>query len=228
MMQWCQSGSAWIGGSSDHQPEWVVGWLHGLGATGAEFKPVIEALSYQWQASVEWHVLQAPDRPVTLHGGRVMPAWYDLYGLSENATQDVVGIQAAAQNLQHWCQAQLDRGLQSRQIILIGFSQGGALALYTALTMPMTLGAVVGLSTYLPLTDQLSQAVVTQSAPICLMHGDQDPLIPSSAATATHTHLKQLTQGAVDLFWYPMGHTVCPEQIDQLIQWLSALSPREA
>ncbi len=218
----------WVGYSSEapsmnENPDWVVCVLHGLGAQGVEFKDMIEPLAQQWKCSTQWHILQAPDRPVTRQGGAVMPAWYDVYDLSLDSKQDTQGIHQAADQLHQWCHQQVQAGIPSKKIILMGFSQGGALALYSALTLGLPLGGVVALSTYLPLKEELEAMSIEQTAPICLMHGTQDTVLTPEFAETTQAYLTQSYPGALDVFWYPMAHTVCMAQLIDLKDWLLRL-----
>ncbi|MDX1487563.1 MAG: alpha/beta fold hydrolase [Acidiferrobacterales bacterium] len=199
-------------------------WLHGLGADGHDFEPVVPMLGLPATLGLRFVFPHAPLRPVTINGGAVMRAWYDIVAAPEGFRGDVEHIREAAAILQQLIRRELKRGIAARRIAVAGFSQGGAIALYTALRYPSRLAGVLALSTYLPLADTLEteRAACNNDVPVFMAHGVYDPLIPLARAEESRTLLTQL---GYDIVWqvYPMLHSVCPEEIEQIGVWLSAV-----
>ncbi len=166
----------------------------------------------------------APLRPVTINGGAVMRAWYDIVAAPEGFRGDVEHIREAAAILQQLIRRESQRGIAARRIVVAGFSQGGAIALYTALRYPSRLAGVLALSTYLPLADTLAaeRAACNDDIPLFMAHGTYDPLIALARAEESRTLLTRL---GYHITWqtYPMPHSVCPEEIVQIGTWLSAV-----
>lgn len=185
-------------------------WLHGLGSSGDDFLDVIPMLSLRKTTRVL--LPDAPERPITLNGGYPMPAWYDLYDLTfPRQKEDLAGIAQSALWVKELMQGENQRGIANENIMLVGFSQGGALALHVGLRQ-MCAG-IVALSTYL--TDAANTPKAHDQRPILFMHGTQDTVVPMSAGqSALHT-LKTL---GYQTAWhdYPMAHSLCPPQIQDL------------
>ncbi|MBU0687888.1 MAG: carboxylesterase [Gammaproteobacteria bacterium] len=213
---------------SGREPRYSMIWLHGLGASGDDFVPVAEAL--QLPHAVRHIFPHAPQMPVTLNGGFVMPAWYDIYNAdatswnrTDNATmQDGVGIRASQQAIDAFIEHEIARGIPPANIFLAGFSQGGAIALQCGLRRQAGLGGILALSTYLPLADTL-QTEACQAGletPLFMAHGRQDTVVPY--ALGTHS-LKLLQEAGSKVDWheYDMPHSVCMEEIDDISGWLS-------
>ena len=193
-------------------------WLHGLGADGHDFEPVVPALRLPDSLGVRFIFPNAPARPVTINGGMVMPAWYDIYGLDDGAPVDLAGIEAAAADLASLVAAEGESGVPPERVVLAGFSQGGLVALATALRMKEPLAGVMALSTYLP------QAVLAEGAPrrvVFQAHGRQDPVIPLAVGQAARDRL--LAAGH-EVAWheYDMAHALCAEEVDDIRAWLLA------
>ena len=193
-------------------------WLHGLGADGHDFAPVVEQLDLP---QVRFVLPHAPQRPVTLNGGYVMPAWYDLLGLEMGAPQDEVGIRAAQCDIEALIAREQARGIPPERIVLAGFSQGGALALHTALRHPQRLAGVLALSTYLPLQPLLERErhMANAGLPIFVAHGVDDTVIGLDICRLTVDVLAQHGY-ALTCREYPMPHAVCPEEIDDIRSFL--------
>ena len=199
----------------------TVIWLHGLGADGHDFEPLV----LQWQLADEFgarFVLpHAPVQPVTLNGGMRMRAWYDIYDLGFDGGEDAEGIERARQTLLGLIEREQQRGISSENILLAGFSQGGAVALHTALRWDKPLAGVLVLSAYLPLRRSLAiqKRADPESLVLRMDHGEQDPIVPYHAALASRD-LLQAAGFDVDFNSYPMEHSLCPSQVDSLRDWM--------
>lgn len=196
-------------------------WLHGLGADGHDFEPLIPQLGLVDTLGVRVVLPHAPHRPVTINAGSVMPAWYDILAPDFSRGQDSAGIRQSEQQLQLLIQREIDSGIPAENILLAGFSQGGAVVLHTGLRYPQALAGILALSTYLPLADLLAaeHASVNDSIPIMMAHGRQDPVVPLSLAQQSRDILQQ--QGyQIDWHSYPMQHALCPEELRHIRDWL--------
>jgi len=204
--------------------ECAVIWLHGLGADGADFEPLVAQWRLGEELPVRFVLPHAPVRPVTLNGGMRMRAWYDIYDLSFDSTEDARGIEQARQQLLQLVERECDRGIDSRRILLAGFSQGGAVALHTAVRLEQPLAGVLALSTYLPLPERLANEKrgTTDEFAIRMDHGDEDEVVPLRAAELSCEHLRS-AGFPVEFNHYPMGHSLCPEQADSLRAWILTL-----
>lgn len=196
-------------------------WLHGLGADGHDFEPVVDALKLPAMLGVRFILPHAPFRPITINGGTVMRGWYDIISLASNGIEDETGIRDSARAVTALIAREVARGTPERHIILAGFSQGGAIALHTALRHPVPLGGVMALSTYLPLAGSLGaeKTPANQGLTIMMAHGTHDDIIPLALGWRSRDHLA--AQG-YDVAWheYPMGHAVCPAEIVAISNWL--------
>lgn len=208
-------------------PKYSIIWLHGLGADGEDFVPIAEEL--ELPVAVRYIFPHAPMRPVTINGGYVMRAWYDILVGAASAeisanigrNEDSAGICAAQAEIEKLIALEKQRGIASKNIFLAGFSQGGAVVLHTGLRHKEKLGGILALSTYLPLPQTLNaeaQAAARQT-PIFMAHGESDPVIPYDFGLASAEEL--LRQG-YQLEWrrYDMPHSVCPEEIRDIEKWL--------
>ena len=200
-------------------PTLAVIWLHGLGADGHDFEPIVPELGLD--LAVRFVFPHAPVRPVTINGGMAMRAWYDILGFDRRAREDDAGIRASAAAVSELISAQVDRGMRTERVVLAGFSQGGAIALHTALREPRTLGGVLALSTYLPLADSLPQEAATANkpTPVFMAHGIYDPVVPLMMGAGSMTFLAGLGY-LVEWKQYPMQHSVCAEEIEDIGEWL--------
>ncbi len=194
-------------------------WLHGLGADGHDFEPIVSQLGLP--RSVRWVFPHAPHRPVTINGGMSMRAWYDILSLDKRGPEDEEGIRASAKAVGAMLATEVGRGVPEEKIVLAGFSQGGALALHVGLRYPKRLAGVVALSTYLPLASTLGaeKSDAGQQTEIFLGHGLLDPVIPPFFGEASKNALEE--QGyRVGWNTYTAEHAVCPEEIRDIGTWL--------
>jgi phospholipase/carboxylesterase len=205
--------------SSGDSPELAIIWLHGLGADGHDFEPIVPELELPFPARFVFP--HAPVRPITVNGGMEMRGWYDILGFGMNMRQDAAGIRASAAAVTRLIDREIERGLAASRIVLAGFSQGGAVALHTALREPRSLAGVLALSTYLPLGDTLvaERSAANARVPIFMAHGSADPLLPLALAEGSRRTLEGLGY-AVDWHVYPMPHSVCAEEIAAIAAWL--------
>lgn len=197
-------------------------WLHGLGADGYDFEPVIEQLlRLPALSQVRFILPHAPDMPVTLNRGYVMPAWYDVYGTIPIVKEDESGIKASEEYIKQLINNEINRGIPNERIILAGFSQGGAIALHTALRYPVKLGGVLALSTYLPLHSQLADEAhaANLKTPIFMAHGIYDDVI-SLEMSVISRNLLQSRQYFVNWHEYNMAHSLCSEEIEDIQNFL--------
>lgn len=199
-------------------------WLHGLGADGHDFEPIVPELKLEPARGVRFIFPHAPMRPVTINGGMTMRAWYDVQSPDLTQLEDSDGIRAASELMHSWIDAEINKGIPGHKIVAAGFSQGGAIALHAGLRYPQSLGGIMGLSCYLPLADRLEAEAreANGQTPIMLMHGINDPIIPVAQGQATRD---QLVDSGYDVTWrdYDMAHAVCMEEIGEIAEWLDRL-----
>ncbi|WP_104204985.1 alpha/beta hydrolase [Billgrantia saliphila] len=195
--------------------------LHGLGADGRDFEPLVPALPLKAGLDVRFILPHAPRLPVTINGGMVMPAWYDIHEMSLDRRVDTAQLVASAERIQALVSEQIELGIDSRRIILAGFSQGGAVAYQAALSFDAPLGGLLALSTYFATADTITLADANSELPIEIHHGSYDPVVPESLGKAAHQRLKTLGY-PVEYRSYPMAHAVCPQQIGDIAKWLNA------
>ncbi|HEY9102973.1 alpha/beta hydrolase [Chitinimonas sp.] len=205
-------------------PQWSVIWMHGLGADGNDFVPVVPELGLESEVGVRFLFPHAPMIPVTCNNGYVMRAWYDILEIgSINRRVDEAGIRANREAIRAMIRRENERGIPTERIILAGFSQGGAMAYSAGLTHPERLGGIIALSTYIPsqalIDAELSQA--NAATPIFAAHGVQDPIVPfvlgeSAAQWASSQGHPVQWQG------YRMPHSVCMEEIEAIGLWIKA------
>jgi len=201
-------------GGRDEPVRAAVIWLHGLGADGHDFEPIVPELSLPAGLAVRFVFPHAPMRPVTLNNGFVMRAWYDLYDLRDDGRVDEQGIRAGAAQVGALIAREGERGVPPERIVLAGFSQGGALALHAALRHASRLAGIMGLSSYLPLSGALpaEASPANTATPVFLAHGRLDPVLPYAAGERARDKLKAL---GYDVTWqsYQMPHSVCPQEL---------------
>ena len=200
-------------------PDAAVVWLHGLGADGHDFEPIVPELGLPATLRVRFVFPHAPMQAVTINGGIVMRAWYDIYN---DRRQDDAGIRASQARVEALLARERTRGIAARRLVLAGFSQGGAIALQTGLRHAERLAGILGLSTYLPLADAVDfeASPANRDVPIMLMHGTQDPLILLERASFSRRTLEELGY-PVEWRQYPMQHAVCAEEIADIGAWLT-------
>jgi phospholipase/carboxylesterase len=202
-------------------PAAAVIWLHGLGADGHDFEPIVPQLVQPGERALRFVFPHAPVRPVTLNGGYAMRAWYDIAALDRRTREDESGIRASQATISALIQRENARGIASAQIVLAGFSQGGAMALFAGTRYPEKLAGIMGLSCYLLLAEKLlsERSAANQSTPIFLAHGSQDPMVaPALGAEAR----RQLEAAGYTIEWhaYSMPHSVCPQEVLDIGAWL--------
>jgi phospholipase/carboxylesterase len=202
--------------------------MHGLGADGHDFESLVPELRLPASAAVRWVFPHAPVRPVTINGGRRMRAWYDIVAIDRSAPEDEAGIRSSAEGIRDLVRRESERGIARGRIVLAGFSQGGAMALFTALREPERLGGVLALSCYLPLSATLAGEAHPANAavPVFMAHGRFDPLVPMALGEGSRDLLRSRGY-EVDWHTYPMAHAVSAEEIRDVRDWLlGVLGPR--
>ena len=207
--------------TSDDATHSVI-WLHGLGANGYDFEPIVNELTLA--QNIRFIFPHAPEMPVTINNGVVMPAWYDIRSSQIDNLQDEVGIKISQHAILALIEREIERGIKSENIILAGFSQGGAIALHTALRYEKPLAGIMGLSTYLPLADTVENEInnANKNTPVFLAHGRHDTIVPLQLASNTQATLNKLGY-TVELKKYEMEHSVCPEEIDNISDWINSV-----
>lgn len=196
-------------------------WMHGLGADGHDFEPIVPELVRRGERSLRFVFPHAPVRPVTLNNGYRMRAWYDIISIQRGAAQDEVGIRASHAIVEALIRRENERGIPSSKIVLAGFSQGGAMALYSGTRYPEKLAGIMGLSCYMLLESRFTaeRAAQNHATSIFLGHGTQDPVVSPLLGEATRRMLE--TEGyAVEWHAYPMPHSVCPQEVADIAAWL--------
>jgi phospholipase/carboxylesterase len=205
-------------------PTAAVIWLHGLGADGNDFAPIVPELRLTGAPAVRFVFPHAPMIAVTINNGYIMRAWYDVsFGDLEGNTKraDEKGVRASQASISALIEREASRGIATEKIVLAGFSQGGAIALQTGLRYPQRLAGIMALSTYLPLAGHLAQeaSAANRDMPIFYAHGTHDPVIPLAMATMS---VENLTAAGYRVDWheYPMQHSVCAEEVADISAWL--------
>ena len=196
-------------------------WLHGLGADGNDFVPMVPELKLPPSPAVRFVFPHAPMRAVTINNGMRMRAWYDIKELSASGAQDEAGIRESAAILAKFIQRERDAGVAANRIVVAGFSQGGVIALHVALRHPERLAGVMVLSSYLPLRTTLAAeaAAANRDLPILMCHGSFDPVLPLQLGSSSRDVLRAAGY-TVDWKEYPMQHQVCLEEVQDISVWL--------
>ena len=208
------------------KPTAAVIWLHGLGADGHDFEPIVPDIVRRGERAWRFVFPHAPVRPVTINGGMGMRAWYDISGLDRKATEDVAGFRDTDTLVRELIAKEQERGIAPRRVVLAGFSQGAAIALYTAPRLPETLAGVMALSGYLPRESALlaERAAANDATPIFMAHGQGDATLPISMGLHARDFLK--AQGySVEWHHYPMAHSVCAEEVADIREFLLRVLP---
>ena len=205
--------------ATGRNPQAAVIWLHGLGADGHDFEPIVPELGLS--QPVRFVFPNAPVRPVTINAGMRMRAWYDIFQLG-GGPEDEAGVRASQRLLEDLISREGDRGIPAGKIVLAGFSQGGAVVLQTALRYRERLAGVLALSTYLPLarTLEAERSAVNQDLPIFMAHGAHDDIIPIDRAQASRKHLEGLGY-PIEWHEYPMPHSVCAPEVADIAAFLT-------
>ncbi len=203
-------------------PSASVIWLHGLGADGHDFEPIVDELGLPRGHGVRFVFPHAPERPVTINAGMTMRAWYDLLGLDASAGEDAAGIRDAEAQVAALIGRERDAGIASRRIVLAGFSQGGAMVLHAGLRHTEPLAGVIALSAYLPLADRLEAelAEANRETPIFQGHGDRDEVLPLALGSASHQRIASVRPAPEWHTYTGMGHGVCAQEIADVRAWL--------
>jgi phospholipase/carboxylesterase len=201
-------------------PRGAVIWLHGLGADGHDFEPIVPELRLAGAPAIRFVFPHAPVRPVTLNGGMAMRAWYDIVQLG-GGREDEAGVRQSGEALAAMIADPLLKGLGPERVVLAGFSQGGAVALQAGLRFEQRLAGILALSTYLPIADHLERdrSEANRDCPILMVHGTYDQVIPLNRAVASRDRLVSLGY-PVQWHTYPMAHAVCAEEIAVVSGWL--------
>lgn len=201
------------------QPDSAVIWLHGLGASGNDFVPVIPELDLPADMRIRFIFPHAPMLPVTINGGMVMPAWYDILEMSIERKVDQVQLERSAAAILSLVEAQIAKGISAERIILAGFSQGGAVVYEAGLSCPHRLAGLMALSTYFATQETVSLSPANARVPIAIYHGIYDPVVPESLGRQACEKLRDLGYSP-DYKTYPMAHSVCPAQILEISQYI--------
>jgi len=207
-------------------PDAAVVLMHGLGADGHDFETLVFELKLPPASAIRWVFPHAPIRPVTLNGGMPMRAWFDIIALDRRSEEDEAGIRASGEGIRALVNREKERGIPADRIVLAGFSQGGAMALYTALRETERVAGVLALSTYLPLARTLAAEAHPANAevPIFMAHGVADPVVPLTLGEGSRDRLR--AQGReVEWHTYPMPHSVCAEEVADIREWLLGVLP---
>ena len=208
------------------KPNAAIIWLHGLGADGHDFEPIVPELVRPGERAWRFVFPNAPVRPVTINGGMAMRAWYDLKGLDRRAAEDVTGFRDTDTHIRQLIVREGERGVAANRIVLAGFSQGGAASLYTAPRLAEKLAGVMALSCYLPLESSLraERVPANDATPVFMAHGQWDNVLTMSLGVLSRDFLR--AQGyAVEWHDYPMAHAVCPQEIADIRQFLLRVLP---
>jgi len=202
-------------------PSWSIVWLHGLGADGHDFAPIVPELLRPGWPALRFVFPHAPHRSVTINGGMRMPAWYDIRDLDLDQRADETGVRESIADVEALIAREVERGVPANRIVLAGFSQGGAIALATGLRRAQPLAGLVGLSTYLPMASTTAQeaTAAAQATPVFMAHGTQDPVVPASLGEVSRDIVRKLGN-PVEWRSYTMAHQVCGAEIRDLGDWL--------
>ncbi|QDV08078.1 Carboxylesterase 2 [Planctomycetes bacterium Poly30] len=204
----------------------AVVWLHGLGASGHDFPPIVPELGLPKDHAIRFVFPHAPQIPVTINGGMVMPAWYDILAMDFDRKVDEAGVRRSGQQANALIQRERDRGVAADRIVIAGFSQGGAIAFHAGLRYPERLAGILALSTYIAADCDLEneRSLANLDIPILQCHGTQDPMVTPGMGEAARDRLSGLGY-QVNWKTYPMQHQVCPQEIDAIGVWLREVLP---
>ncbi len=202
-------------------PDAAVIWLHGLGANGHDFEPIVPELGLPRGHGIRFVFPHAPAIPVTINQGYVMPAWYDIKAMDLERKADEVQLRLSAARVHALIEREIANGIAAQRIVIAGFSQGGAVGFEAALTFPQRLAGLLALSTYLATADSLIGHPANADLPIEIHHGTHDPVVKESLGQRSTERLRALGY-PVNYQTYPMEHAVCPAQIADIGRWLGA------
>jgi len=202
--------------ATGENPQGSIIWLHGLGADGHDFEPIVPELRLPADLSLRFVFPHAPVQPVTINGGMAMRSWYDIVSFDSEGRADRAGVLASSAVLEGLIAREIERGIEPGKIVVAGFSQGGAVAIHTALQTGHDIAGLMALSTYMALPDDAANAVSFMA------HGSFDPVLRMEWGRASADRLIEAGY-AVDWHEYPMAHAVCPQEIADISSWLSAI-----
>ena len=197
------------------KPTAAVIWLHGLGASGHDFEPVVPELGLPEDAAVRFIFPHAPNLPVTINGGMSMPAWYDIKAMDIDRVVDTEQLRASADAVAKLVAREKEKGIAAERIIIAGFSQGGAVAYELGLSYPERLGGILALSTYFATADTVQRSEANADVPISVYHGTFDPMVPESLGVRSVENLKEMGYDP-SYQTFPMEHSVCLEEIQDI------------
>lgn len=204
-------------------PTASVIWLHGLGADGHDFDPIVPALRLRGGPEVRYVFPHAPIRPVTVNGGMEMRAWYDIVAIQRGAREDEAGIRDSSAAIGALLRREIERGIPADRIVLAGFSQGGAVALYAGLRYAEKLAGIMALSAYLPLRAAAGEFhAANRETPVFMAHGSLDPVVPPVLGEES-AQLLTAAGYAVEFKSYSMPHAVCPQEVEDIRGWLGSV-----
>ena len=195
-------------------------WLHGLGADGNDFAPIVPQLNLSLDFGVRFIFPHAPAIPVTINSGYVMPAWYDIKQVDVDRHVDNEQLQESASRIHDLIDREIERGIQSTRIIVAGFSQGGAVSFEAALSYEQPLAGIMALSTYFATVGTIKINAIQQSIPILICHGEHDPVVSESLGKRSRASLEKLGFEP-EYHSYPIEHSVCPQEIEDIGKWIS-------
>ena len=205
---------------SDRDVKASVIWLHGLGADGNDFAPIVPQLNLSLDFGVRFIFPHAPAIPVTINSGYVMPAWYDIKQVDVDRHVDNEQLQESASRIHDLIDREIERGIQSTRIIVAGFSQGGAVAFEAALSYEQPLAGIMALSTYFATVGTIKINAIQQSIPILICHGEHDTVVSESLGKRSRASLEKLGFDP-EYHSYPIEHSVCPQEIEDIGNWIS-------
>ena len=197
-------------------------WLHGLGADGHDFEPIVPEFRLPDSAAVRFIFPHAPSIPVTINNGMVMPAWYDILDMSIEKKVDEEQLLVSSEKIRALIDREIERGIDSSRIVIAGFSQGGAVGYQTALTYPKPLAGLMAMSTYFATSESIVPSRESKALPIQIYHGTMDPVVPEPLGKIAYEELKEKGYG-VSYQTYPMQHSVCNEEVMDISRWIQKI-----
>lgn len=200
----------------------AVIWLHGLGADGGDFAPIIPQLDLAPSFGIRFIFPHAPSIPVSINNGQVMPAWYDIKQMDIDRHVDEAQLRQSAARVQQLIEREIERGVDSERIIIAGFSQGGAVAYEAALNFPQKLAGIMALSSYFATAITVEINPVQNEIPIMICHGSLDPVLPETLGQKSLETLRALNF-TPEYHSYPMEHSLCPQEIADIATWIRAV-----
>lgn len=203
-------------------PAGSIIWLHGLGADGHDFEPIVPELNLAAGMPLRFVFPHAPVQAVTVNGGMTMRSWYDILSFDSDGRADRDGVLRSSAMLEGLIVREIERGIEPTRIVIAGFSQGGAVAMHTALQTRHNIAGLMALSTYLPLPEDAKNAVSRKDLPIFMAHGSFDPVLQMDWGRASADKLIEVGY-SVDWHEYPMAHAVCPQEIADISHWLTGI-----